>query len=141
MATCGSSIPAIRPPSPTGKLSPSMACAPWKAASLDNLQLRLEKLFQPIAPTVRIFPSARRPAPTNLPPAAEIIRYRHSGVGLTSAPLPSSPYKSERVKSPANAAPMPEPFAAELVPGLSASVPLALYVDLSLIHISEPTRL
>jgi C-terminal processing protease CtpA/Prc len=98
-------------------------------ASLTDLQTRLEKLFQPIAPTVQIFPSARRPAPTNLPPAAEIIRYRHNGVGLPTSALPSTPYKSERVKSPANAAPMPEPFAAELVPGLSASVPLALYVD------------
>jgi C-terminal processing protease CtpA/Prc len=98
-------------------------------ASLTDLQTRLEKLFQPIAPTVQIFPSARRPAPTDLPPAAEIIRYRHNGVGLPTSALPSTPYKSERVKSPANAAPMPEPFAAELVPGLSASVPLALYVD------------
>ena len=99
------------------------------AASLIDLQTRLEKLFQPIAPTVQIFPSARRPAPTDLPPAAEIIRYRHYGVGLPSSTLPHNIYKSERVKSPAIAASMPEPFAAELIPGLSVSVPLALYVD------------
>jgi C-terminal processing protease CtpA/Prc len=99
------------------------------AASLTGLQTRLEKLFQPIAPTVQIFPSARRPAPPALPPAAEIIRYRHNGVGLPSSLLPHNIYNSERVKSPANAAPQSEPFAAELVPGLSASVPLALYVD------------
>ena len=99
------------------------------AASLADLQTRLEKLFQPIAPTVQIFPSEKRPAPTNLPPAAEIIRYRHNGVGQPTSLIPNNIYKSERVKSPANAAPMAEPFAAELVPGLSASVPLALYVD------------
>jgi len=99
------------------------------AASLADLQPRLEKLFQPIAPTVQIFPSDRRPAPPAVQPAAEIIRYRHNGVGLPTSALSYNIYKSERVKGPANAAPMPEPFAAELVPGLSVSVPLALFVD------------
>jgi C-terminal processing protease CtpA/Prc len=99
------------------------------AASLADLQLRLEKLFQPVAPTVQVFPSARRPAPARAAETAEIIRYHHNGVGLPTSAASYNIYKSERVKSPASAAPMPEPFTAELVPGLSASVPLALYVD------------
>jgi len=99
------------------------------AVSLIELQIRLERLFQPVAPAVQLFPSSRHPAPVVLPKAAEIIRYRHSGVGLPASTAPYNIYQSERTKSPAGGAPMPEPFTAELVPGLSASVPLALYVD------------
>ena len=99
------------------------------AASLNDLELRLKKLFQPVAPTVRIFPSASHPEASLLPKAAELIRYRHYGVGLPTTTVSFNIYKSERVKSPAGEAPMPEPFTAALVPGLSASVPVALYVD------------
>ena len=99
------------------------------ASSLNDLQVRLEKLFQPVAPTLRIFPSASRPEPAVLPKAAETIRYRHNGVGLASTTLSYSPYKSERVKSQASGVSIPQAFAAVLVPGLGASVPIALYVD------------
>jgi C-terminal processing protease CtpA/Prc len=99
------------------------------ASSVSDLQTRLGKLFLPVAPAVQIFPSANRPEPAVLPKGAEIIRYRHNGVGLPSATVSFNIYKSERVKSPAGGASLPEPFSAVLIPGLSASVPLALYVD------------
>ena len=51
------------------------------------------------------------------------------GVGLASATTPGSIYKSERRRKRAAGATKPKPFEAELVPGVTASVPLTLYVD------------
>jgi C-terminal processing protease CtpA/Prc len=100
------------------------------SASTEQLVGRLQELFQPIAPTVQIFPSDRRPLP---PPTAlsgpEIIRYVHQGVGLPPIAATYNVYKSQREKKPANGQETPKLFEAELVPGVTASVPLVLYVD------------
>lgn len=97
-------------------------------ASDTELAARLQKLFQPIAPTVQVFPSGKRPEPAALVTGPQVIRYRHNGVGLPSA-TPYQIYKSEREKKAAAAEPMPPAFEAEVAPGVTARVPLALYAD------------
>jgi C-terminal processing protease CtpA/Prc len=99
------------------------------AASTDELVKRLQELFQHIAPTVQVFPSDRRPPPPNALTGPQIIRYAHQGVGLPAIAATYNIYKSERQKKPADGQVIPKPFEAELVPGVTASVPLVLYVD------------
>jgi C-terminal processing protease CtpA/Prc len=99
------------------------------AASTAELIGRLQQMFQPIAPTVRIFASGARPQALVFPAGAEIVRYEHNGVGLASTTMPNNIYKSERRRKPSAGEDMPKPFEAELVPGISASIPLALYAD------------
>ena len=97
-------------------------------ASDTELAARLQGLFQPIAPTVQVFPSGKRPEPAALVKGPQIIRYKHNGVGLPSS-TPYQIYKSEREKKPAGAEPIPPAFEAEVAPGFTARVPLALYAD------------
>jgi len=116
-----------------------------EAKSPAELAQALEKLFQPIAPAVRVFPTGQPPtrgaelAPPKDAPAANFVAWYHFGVG-TGSPL--SIYSSVRAnkKEPPQPPPfwkLPEaklpdhtrPFAADLGAGVSCSVPLALYVD------------
>lgn len=94
------------------------------AASDAELVARLQKLFQPIAPTVQVFLSGKRPEPVALVKGPEIIRYKHNGVELGSGF-----YKTERVKKAAGGEPNPPAFEAEVAPGVIARVPLALCAD------------
>jgi C-terminal processing protease CtpA/Prc len=99
------------------------------AASPNELLERLQKLFTPVAPAVRIFLSNQRSQLPDALKGSEIVRYQHTGVGLPTTLLTNNLYKSERVRKPAGEHAPPKPFEAELVPGLTASVPLALYAD------------
>ncbi|HKV06935.1 MAG TPA: S41 family peptidase [Thermoanaerobaculia bacterium] len=71
-----------------------------KAGSPEDLAQTLETFFLPVAPTVRVFPTDRRPAlPAELAAPAgngapEIITWSHSGVALSKQ---GSVYRSERV--------------------------------------------
>lgn len=111
------------------------------AASPEDLAARLEKLFQPIAPTVRVVPAGRAPeVPRELLPPADgpapkIVAWRHLGVGL----VPGRIYSSQRIddrtplsegdgKPPVLPAPAGT-FAADLGGGVSCRVPLSLYTD------------
>jgi C-terminal processing protease CtpA/Prc len=96
------------------------------AASLRELIARLQKIFQPIAPAVRIFPAGARPRGAAIRKSRETIRYEHYGVGLAST---GSIYTSERRRKSAAREARPKPFEAELIPGVAASVPLVLYMD------------
>ena len=102
------------------------------AGSAAELMARLRRLFQPLAPTVQVFATGdrdRSSVPKLAQTGTEIVRYVHFGVGLPTALNANNIYKSEREKKPADGQALPKPFEAELVPGVSASVPLALYVD------------
>ena len=101
------------------------------AASTVELTDRLRQIFQPIAPLVQIFPSDKQPPAPSAIEGTEIVRYKHVGVGLASTTIPNNIYKSERQKKPAAGQERPKPFVAELVPGITASVPLAVYADSS----------
>ncbi|MEA2600555.1 MAG: hypothetical protein QOF89_1547 [Acidobacteriota bacterium] len=103
-----------------------------KAATPEELARTLEGFFQPLAPTVRVFPTGKPPAGSAAPPAPpgdspKRIWWEHSGVGL--AQDPRSIYHSKRVSTGESAPDAAKPFAADLGGGVSALVPLALYVD------------
>jgi len=100
-----------------------------QSASEAELAARLQKLFQPIAPTVQVFPSGERPEPAALVKGPQIIRYKHHGVGMLPSTTPYQTYRSEREKKAAGGEQVPPPFEAELAPGVTARVPLALYAD------------
>src|ERR1035441_6227602 len=106
------------------------------AATADDLASRLQALFDPIAPTVRIFATGNRPAlPVELqPPSAnglQLIRWNHYGVNLGST---SNIYQSTRQTAPADSLPSgfqdpAQPYEAPIGRGLSVMVPLTLYTD------------
>jgi C-terminal processing protease CtpA/Prc len=121
--------------------SDQAAAADWEAIAVEGarkvegattrreLIAQLRAIFQPIAPLLQVFPSgAQSPAPA-VRKAHETIRYRHYGVGLPSATIRNGIYRSERSRKPAAGGRTPKPFDAELVPGVTASVPLILYAD------------
>ncbi len=102
-----------------------------------ELSERLETFFQPIAPTIRVFPHGEQPFTPDivLPPNgltnAQIIMWEHHS-------LPSDvveEYKSILLQSaitdetlPANFHDPRQPFQAELGSGVEAAIPLALFV-------------
>lgn len=110
------------------------------ATNAAELAQKLESLFKPIAPTVRVFPTGKRPqAPSELsPPAAnaqtlKITRWHHLGFGTGTQ---QSIYRSQRIKEAAPAGQIPasfldprEPFYADLAGGVSCLVPVALFAD------------
>jgi len=111
------------------------------ARNAPDLAKRLEEIFRPIAPTVRVFPTNARPrlpdeikAPQGVP-SLEIISWRNQGFGQ-KATQQFSPYKSERVskdaprgKIPAGSPDPLKPFMTSLGGGVSCLVPLALFAD------------
>jgi C-terminal processing protease CtpA/Prc len=117
------------------------------AATPEELAARLDRLFRPIAPTVRIFPTGHAPeVPRELLPPADgpapkSVAWRHFGVAVPPPPGSQARrtiYSSERVdnqtplrgkeKPPVLPAPA-ETFAADLGGGVSCRVPLSLYAD------------
>ncbi len=95
-------------------------------ASDAELAARLQKLFQPLAPTRQVFLAGSRPQPAALGKGPQVIRYRHHGLGLLAAASPYQVYRSTRERTPATGA-LPPPFEAEVAPGVIVRVPLALY--------------
>lgn len=99
------------------------------AADTAQLIAKLRELFGPVAPTLQVFASAEKPAPATPQKAATVARYRHIGVGLPGGNSYNA-YSSviEKVDWPKDAAAL-APFEAELIPGVSARVPLVLPLD------------
>lgn len=98
------------------------------AASNAELTERLRQIFEPIAPSVRVFPTAQRPKLPEAITGPEVVRYKHTGVGLATTTIPNNIYKSQIVREKAGAQ-FPAPFEAVLVPGITSMVPVALYAD------------
>lgn len=107
-----------------------------------ELAEKLTVLFSGIAPTVHVLPTGEpyRP-PVDLRLTTDMVNpritfWRHHGVGMTSKmTINYNPYHSERVRESAYPAdrskvPTPDlPWRANLRGGVTAWVPLALYVD------------
>ena len=117
-----------------------------------DLAHKLETLFHPVAPLVRVFPAKQNPVmPLELkPPANEnslkIVSWRHKGFGQTVSQQ-ASPYESRRVstdasKRAADARDPQKPFIVDLGGGVSCLVPLALFADAkgTLPHINSPVK-
>jgi C-terminal processing protease CtpA/Prc len=101
-----------------------------------ELAQKLEAIFHPIAPTVRVFPRNRKadvarpdaPAPDNL----KVIAWRHLGFGGRMSGVYSSSRVSRSIAEAKADEQMPnpdEPFQATLGGGLTARIPLALYAN------------
>jgi Peptidase family S41 len=107
----------------------------------DSLAAALQRLFAPLAPTLRVFATGRRPPsldlgpPAGVPPAElRVMGWRHIGLGVSGRP---SSFSSVRVTSepagpgkPALGSLDPRvPFAADLGGGASCLLPLAVWAD------------
>jgi len=111
------------------------------ASDPDDLARKLQALFLPVAPTLRVFPTGKVPAPgaqsaqQGNQPALKVLSYRHTGFGGPKAELIESPYHTERVSRDAPSGkplefPDPrQPFNADLPGGVSILMPLALFAD------------
>jgi hypothetical protein len=106
------------------------------AQNAADLAHKLEGIFQPIAPTVRVFLTGEDPPlPPELPrneSSLKVISWRHKGFGQSMAK--DSLYKSERLSKDAAGvsvgSPTPQkPFITSLGGGVSSLVPLALFAD------------
>jgi C-terminal processing protease CtpA/Prc len=111
-----------------------------QAATATELAQKLEEIFRPIAPTVRVFPTGKSPAlppgldlPAN-EPSLKIVSWKHKGFG--SKTKVQSTYRSERVSKEVVDGKIPEkgsdprkPFVADLGGGVSCLVPLALFAN------------
>ena len=123
------------------------------AKNADELAAKLNLIFRPVAPTVRVFPTGK-PAPpppeltaqSNLP-ALQVVSWKHKGFGPGKPP--DATYHSERVRTPPpgmnsqpNSPDPRKPFVADLDGGVSAMVPLALFADAkgTLPHAPSPTK-
>jgi len=107
------------------------------AASPEQLALLLEGLFLPVAPSVRVFETAKMPVlPRQMPVEGigdlQITMWRHVGVELGNAGI----YSSKRLLSwapngriPRDFADPREPIRIDLPGGVTCLVPIALFVD------------
>jgi C-terminal processing protease CtpA/Prc len=116
-----------------------------------DLAHKLETLFQPVAPLVRVFPGKQNPVlPSELKPQAnevslKTVSWRHQGFGQTASQQPNV-YESRRVTTDAtksaDASDPQKPFIADLGGGVSCLVPLALFADAkgTLPHSNSPIK-
>jgi hypothetical protein len=118
---------------------PAAAAAPTDG---DSLAAALQRLFAPLAPTLRVFAAGRRPPaldlgpPAGVPPAElRVVSWRHTGLGVSGGP---SLFSSLRIHGdpggPGQPAPTTGldprvPFAADLGGGASCLLPLAVWAD------------
>ena len=109
------------------------------ASGTEELAKKLEDFFKPIAPTLRVFPSSKQ---INLPKEIAkpidgglytVTAWKYEGYGSGGA---QDIYKSERIEqSVKNVDELPGelkpwvPYNANLVDGVSAIIPLALFKD------------
>ncbi len=105
-----------------------------------ELAQKLQAFFAPIAPSLRVFPTAKRPdlsreyLQPKLADEMKIVFYRHNGFGQKSGP--QSIYRTERVRLDSVTArkdtslPDPtKPLLGDLPGGVSFLMPIALYAD------------
>jgi C-terminal processing protease CtpA/Prc len=123
--------------------SDEAASADWEAVAVNGvaavegakdaaeLAVRLEDVFLPFAPSLRIFPTGSpQPAKVAKPEGAQaIVAWEHNGFGQKD---PRGMYSSERVRRGLDERdarfPHPsEPLQLDLGGGVSASIPLAVY--------------
>lgn len=98
-----------------------------EAASPTELASKLEALFRPIAPTVRVFVSGNKPVDKITRPAGANQMVVWENVGFGTDTIKQNIYHSKRVFTAIPASGLPAAFEADLGSGVSCVVPLALY--------------
>ncbi|HEX6084219.1 MAG TPA: S41 family peptidase [Thermoanaerobaculia bacterium] len=125
--------------------SDEAAAADWDAIAVNGVDVvepaknaaelasRLSDVFLPVAPSVRIFPTAKPQQTAAAKPAeaTTVVAWEHKGLGTKDR---RSLYTSERVRRGLGeaGAPFPDPLQPlriDLGGGVSASVPLAVFAD------------
>jgi len=106
-----------------------------------DLAQRLQTLFAPIAPSVRVFVTGNKPttpivaAPPKGTTPVQIAKWENTGFGGGTNPPAQNIYRSRRVFTPKPATGNPAgmdpavPFEADLGGGVSCQVPMALYAQ------------
>ena len=110
------------------------------AKDASDLASKLETFFRRVAPSLRVFPTGKRPGPIAVlmppsEPSIKAVSYRHKGFGQKSTQSYNI-YQMERVikdlprgKAPADFPDPQKPFIANLEGGVSVAMLLALYMD------------
>lgn len=125
--------------------SDESASADWNAIAIDGIDVvesaknaaelasRLQDVFLPVAPSVRIFPSNAAPKTPLVKPAGAVavLGWEHHGFGQQQG---RDPYTSERIRreltaEDARIADPLQPLRVDLGGGVSADVPLAVFAD------------
>jgi C-terminal processing protease CtpA/Prc len=126
--------------------SDEAAAADWDAVAVDGIDVvegaktpaelaaKLEEVFLPLAPSLRVAPTpADAKAPMVKPEGAQtVVAWEHHGFGQKQ---PRPPYASERVRRAATEPPDPrfpdplQPMQLDLGGGVSVSIPLAVFAD------------
>jgi hypothetical protein len=118
-----------------------------------NLAARLQKFFQPLAPTVRVFVTGATPEAVDLAKPStghvQVVSWQNIGFGGGTNPPGQNVYRSRRLFVDLPSGPFPAgvgdprvPFRAELGGGVSCSIPLALYaIDGSALPHTEDPKL
>ncbi len=120
--------------------SDQAAAADWETMAVEGIRAaedarspaeligRLRRIFAPLAPTVGIFASGAAPPTPSAATAPEFMRYHYNGVGLPTG-VTNNIYRSTRERMDAAYTAVRKPFTTELVKGITASVPMDIYVD------------
>jgi hypothetical protein len=139
-ASIAPAAPASTAPAAPASTEPAVP-ASTAPADGDSLAAALQRLFAPLAPTLRVFATGRRPPALDLGPPAgvapaelRVVGWRHAGLGASGGP---SLFSSVRLRAepggpgkPALADVDPRvPFAADLGGGASCLLPLAVWAD------------
>ena len=129
------------PNRPAAAAIAAAAAASTAPTDADNFAAALQRLFAPLAPTLRVFATGRRPPaldlgpPAGVPPAElRVVSWRHTGLGAAGGP---SLFSSIRVNGDPGGPGQPAPtgldprvpFAADLGGGASCLLPLAVWAD------------
>lgn len=108
-----------------------------KAKNADELAVKLQTLFLPVAPTVQIYPTGKQAMPEFTPPEnaapLTIVSWLHKGYAVKGS-IQQSMFESERVRESVSGARdstrnFRQPFIDNLGGGVSCVVPLTVFAD------------
>lgn len=98
------------------------------AATASDLAGTLQAVFEPIAPTIRVYAGAMPPPHASLAPVGDAHLTRWHNIGFATVGS-SGPYRRDRTTKPASAWEARDVYAMELGRGVQALVPLAVFAD------------
>jgi len=98
------------------------------AAAASDLAGTLQDVFEPVAPTIRVYTGAEPPPPAALAPAGAAQLTRWHNIGFATAGS-SGVYRRDRRKEPASAWKAEDIYRLDLGRGVTALVPLAVLAD------------
>jgi C-terminal processing protease CtpA/Prc len=98
------------------------------AAAASDLARTLQDVFEPVAPTIRVYTGAEPPRPAALAPAGEAQLTRWHNIGFATVGS-SGVYRRDRQKEPGAAWKAEDIYRLDLGRGVTALVPLAVFAD------------